>query len=265
MSSSSEFSGQKPASSPEKPSFAQTCNLLSQYLKVKGSFGDLTLGMTCNVEPNGSPSIARQPTVTTMNLFPVNEKAGDVSAPNIAAAPRNMKSMDLFPQQAGYEFPLAKDGGLKVAGPGSAKLEQPQTAQMTIFYAGQVIVFNDFPAEKAKEIMELAGQGGSQTQSNNSLPTNLAKSSPVESSNGIPPASNVVPSFGNNMKQDAIQPAPSQPVVCNLPIARKASLHRFLEKRKDRITTKSPYQTGAPPSKPADGKAWLGLAAQSPL
>ena len=53
MSCSSEFMGQKPVRSPEEPSFTQTSSLLSQYLKEKGSFGDLTLGMTCNVEANG--------------------------------------------------------------------------------------------------------------------------------------------------------------------------------------------------------------------
>ncbi|GLT98812.1 hypothetical protein SLE2022_162920 [Rubroshorea leprosula] len=265
MSSSSEFSGQKPARLPEKPRFTQTCSLLSQYLKEKGSFGDLNLGMKCNVEANaGGPAIVRQPPATTMNLFPVKEKPSDVYAWNIAEAPRSMKSMDLFPQQAGFSFPVSKDEGLKMDDTRSVKVEQPQTAEMTIFYGGQVIVFNDFPADKAKEIMQLAGQGSSQTQSNNSFPTNLAKSSPVESCNGIPPASNAIPSFGNNMKQDSIQLGPSQPVVCDLPIKRRASLHRFLEKRKDRITTRAPYQTGASLSKPADGKSWLGLAAQSP-
>lgn len=35
------------------------------------------------------------------------------------------------------------------------KVNEPQTAQMTIFYDGKVMVFNDFPADKAKEIMLL--------------------------------------------------------------------------------------------------------------
>lgn len=57
MASSSEFcefSGQRQGKLPEKASFSQRCSLLSQYLKEKGSFGDLSLGMTCNIESNGT-------------------------------------------------------------------------------------------------------------------------------------------------------------------------------------------------------------------
>ncbi|XP_015931685.1 protein TIFY 10A [Arachis duranensis] len=57
----------------------------------------------------------------------------------------------------------------------------------------------------------------------------------------------------------------SAPVVGDLPIARKASLHRFLEKRKDRIASKAPYQSSSPvsvPNKAAESSmAWLGLGA----
>lgn len=60
MSSSSDFSdsgritGQRvPARAPEKSTFSQTCSLLSQYIKEKGTFGDLSLGMTCSLEGNG--------------------------------------------------------------------------------------------------------------------------------------------------------------------------------------------------------------------
>lgn len=44
----SEYSGKR----LEKASFSLKCSLLSQYLKEKGSFGGLNLGMSCNVEGN---------------------------------------------------------------------------------------------------------------------------------------------------------------------------------------------------------------------
>ena len=53
LSEIAELSGQKSVTMPEKASFSQKCNRFSQYLKEKGSFGDLSLGMTCNTEPNG--------------------------------------------------------------------------------------------------------------------------------------------------------------------------------------------------------------------
>uniref|UniRef100_A0A5B7ALI5 Protein TIFY n=2 Tax=Davidia involucrata TaxID=16924 RepID=A0A5B7ALI5_DAVIN len=271
MSTSSEFvdsgrySGQRLARSPDKSNFSQTCSLLSQYLKEKGTFGDLSLGMKCNFEGNGMTETFRQTATatTTMNLFPMIEKSGEVSGVstrNAAPMSRNLKSMNLFPQQTGFASTVPKEEVPKKADSSVIKSE-PETAQMTIFYAGQVIVFNDFPADKAKEVMLVASKAGS-GDSNSSL-----VQKPLESTNLVPSGSNVVPNFGNNLVQEHV-PRPSQPIVTDLPIARKASLSRFLEKRKDRITAKAPYHTsnsGAAPPKPAESKAWLGLAAQSPL
>ncbi|KAE8658008.1 putative polygalacturonase-like [Hibiscus syriacus] len=244
--------------SPEKPGFTQTCSLFSQYLKEKGRFGDLTLGMTCNVEANGNPEMLRP--CPTMNLFPVNEKSGGDCGRNVTVT-RKSRSMDLFPNQAGFpsssvpkdECPKRVDSNVTTRNKPAAV--EPQAAQMTIFYAGQVIVFNDFPADKAKEIMLLAGKGNSQSNS-------MARS-PLESGTGVPPTSN----FSNIVTQGCVRAALRPNPGSDLPIARRASLHRFLEKRKDRITTREPYQIGKPaasPSKPADSKSWLGLAAQSP-
>ncbi|XVF48860.1 hypothetical protein PTKIN_Ptkin03bG0222300 [Pterospermum kingtungense] len=222
----------------------------------------------------GTPELLRP----TMNLFPVNDKSGDVCGRNIAAAPRNLRSMDLFPQHSGFVSPVAKDDGLKRVDSGVTGMnsfaqppQEPQTAQMTIFYGGQVIVFNDFPADKAKEIMLLASKGSSSSQSNSFNPcpvTSVTSANPIESGIGLPPTSNVVSNFRNNVTQECIQPA-QRPIPGDLPIARRASLHRFLEKRKDRITSKAPYQIGnsgsaaaASPSKSGDDKLWLGLSTQ---
>ncbi|GFS38509.1 jasmonate-zim-domain protein 1 [Actinidia rufa] len=153
----------------------------------------------------------------------------------------------------------------------STRLILVQTSQnqklhkMTIFYAGQVIVFNDFPADKAEQIMFLAGKGSSPNTATFAA-TPVQK--PIEPTNLIPTSSStVVPNFVNNLIQEHAQ-QPAQPVVSDLPIARKASLARFLEKRKDRIVAKAPYPTSnstAYPSKPAETKSWLGLAAQTPV
>ncbi|RDY00661.1 Protein TIFY 10A, partial [Mucuna pruriens] len=257
MSSSSEyseFSGHKPAKSPEKSSFSQTCSLLSQYIKEKGSFGDLTLGMTCNTEPCGSPETSCQ-SATTMNLFPTKEN-------NVT--PKNLTAMDLLSPQASFrpaeEIPTLVN---------SSAIKGAKAAQMTIFYNGQVVVFDDFPADKASEIMSYASKGIPQnqnssvytyTQSQPSFPPTLIRTS-ADSSAPIIPTVNIV---GTNSIHEHPQ-ASSRPVVCDLPIARKASLHRFLEKRKDRIAAKAPYQvTNGPSNKPAEPMSWLGLSATSP-
>ncbi|KAG9157432.1 hypothetical protein Leryth_010264 [Lithospermum erythrorhizon] len=133
---------------------------------------------------------------------------------------------------------------------------EPEKAQMTIFYGGQVIVLDEFPADKVKEIMTMAG-----TQNPKKI---IMGSKSAESATNLLTSS----SFGNNLVHQT-SPATPQPMLHDLPIARKASLARFFEKRKDRLTAKAPYQTSSmgATSKPAEGKGkpWLGLAAQPPL
>ncbi|KAL2327300.1 hypothetical protein Fmac_020727 [Flemingia macrophylla] len=275
MSSSSEyseFSSKKPARSLEKSSFSHKCTLLSQYIKEKGSFGDLTLGMTCKSEPCGSPETSCQ-SATTMNLFPTKEN-------NVTL--KNLTAMDLLAPQISFrpaeEIPtLINSSANKCMSKGS------KTAQMTIFYGGQVVVFDDFPADKASEIMSYASKGIPQIQNNSvytytqsqpSFPPTLVRTC-ADSTAPIIPSVNVTAT--NNILEHP--QAPSRPVVCgvilfipdlefplctDLPIARKASLHRFLEKRKDRIAAKAPYQvTNGHANKP-ESMPWLGLGASSP-
>lgn len=157
----------------------------------------------------------------TMNLFPVNDKSGDVFGRKINAAPRSLRSMDLFPQHStGLSPPtVAKVDCLKRVDSSVTSMNkfappEPQTAQMTIFYGGQVIVLNDFPADKAKEIILLASQGqGSRPQINNSFNPYPAKTNSIQSGGiitGLPPTSNVVSNFRNNVTQECIQLQPAQ-------------------------------------------------------
>ncbi|KAI5439631.1 hypothetical protein KIW84_025132 [Lathyrus oleraceus] len=93
----------------------------------------------------------------------------------------------LFPQQ----IPNLRNSSVMKT---NISKEETKCAQMTIFYDGKVVVFDDIPAEKAKDIMVFSA---------------------------------------TNYVQEHPQVA-SSPVIYDLPMTRKASLHRFLEKRKDR-------------------------------
>lgn len=87
-------------------------------------------------------------------------------------------------------------------------------APMTIFYNGNVSVF-DVSTDQAEQIMKLVAQSGS------------ASGSKI----ACEPAAVVV-------KAEIDQsPAPNK----DLPLSRKKSLRRFLEKRKERQVAKSPY------------------------
>ncbi|KAJ0237536.1 Tify domain-containing protein [Hirschfeldia incana] len=249
-----------------KPSFSQTCSRLSQYLKENGSFGDLSLGMSCKPEVNG---ISRQPT-TTMSLFPCEASNVD-SVPDV----QDVKPKNLFPRQPSFSSSsssLPKEDVLKMT-----QTTTTTTAPLTIFYGGQVIVFNDFSAEKAKEVIDLASKqtantftGFTSNVNNSNIQsvhhtTNLANNQTLMRSH-IAPIPNQAPLL---MKTATLEPIQSSSAMaCELPIARRASLHRFLAKRKDRVTSKAPYQLSDPAkasSKPQTGDnttSWLGLAAE---
>ncbi|GER36087.1 jasmonate-zim-domain protein 1 [Striga asiatica] len=214
-----------------RSSFTQTCTLLSQYLKEKGSFGDLTLGLTPKFSESKEPA--------TMNFLPMIENSGRVSGSGDI-------SVDNLPHFVGEEALNKSDGGQR---------PEKQTGQMTIFYAGQVLVFDDLPADKAKEIMTLAGKSAF-------APPHTAHSA-VDSAAG---AATAVPPFGKGKPERALH-VPHPALASDLPIARKHSLARFLEKRKDRITANAPYQVTKPAAQPNPVKTepWLGLASQLPL
>lgn len=230
MSTSSGFSQvssqRSPSNSPEKHGFLPAGPML-----VSGR--DLNLGFSTNLWRR---------TGSLPEFFHSPEKMV------------NRKSLDLFPQEAG--FGNSNDVDSRAYKSATAA---PQTSQMTIFYAGQVFVFNNFPADRVGDVMFLASRESSKLN----IPTvaagppvlvgtpadSLSSTSPVSTCNQTPPP----------------PPPPSQPqpVPGALPMARKASIQRFLEKRKDRLTLRAPYQSSCPaPSKIAGENPWLGLAVQ---
>ncbi|CAN6984146.1 unnamed protein product [Brassica rapa subsp. trilocularis] len=181
---------------------------------------------------------------------------------------QDVKPKNLFPRQPSFSsssssLPMKEDV-LKMTQ--TTTTRYPQTAPLTIFYNGEVIVFNDFSAEKAKEVMDLASKGTANTFTGFTSTVNLPKSQ-TEVRTNIAPTSNQVPHVMKTATQEPIM-SPSAAMACELPIARRASLHHFLAKRKDRVTSKAPYQLSDPAkasSKTQTGDntiSWLGLAAQ---
>ncbi|KAL3635953.1 hypothetical protein CASFOL_020500 [Castilleja foliolosa] len=133
--------------------------------------------------------------------------------------------------------------------------------QLTIFYGGTVNVFDDITPEKAQEIIFLAGNGC--VSPSNIAPSKLQMQPPlpISTSDSCLPVDNscninddvTVLSKTAGMSTGKVEPsrmilpiraaASSTMMSSAVPQARKASLARFLEKRKEsRATNAAPYK-----------------------
>lgn len=127
--------------------------------------------------------------------------------------------------------------------PGS---EQQPCELLTIFYAGKVNVYH-VPADKAKDIMEVASRTSVCAGNGNvGTPSSSAPSTPFVSP---PPRSETlspVTPFPPNLAESFVTRAQFAQTIntAALPISRKFSIQRFLEKRNDRLYGRAPY---APP------------------
>ncbi|KAL5210272.1 hypothetical protein ABZP36_005895 [Zizania latifolia] len=110
------------------------------------------------------------------------------------------------------------------------------TAPLTIFYGGRVVVFDDFPADKAAEVMLMATGAGAGAERAAAAAAVAAPATPRDQAGAV---------------------------LADMPIMRKASLQRFFAKRKDRLGAQAPYarpspaETRVPEGKPS---SWLGLS-----
>ncbi|XP_010520507.1 PREDICTED: protein TIFY 3B [Tarenaya hassleriana] len=144
------------------------------------------------------------------------------------------------------EKPIREAGSMESPSSGTGAIMVLPT-QLTIFYGGSVSVFDGIPTEKVHEILRIAAAAAKATETKNSIST-----SPTPS-----PALKRTPSFSSTstVASPGAQSYPVHPTalcrsVADLPIARRYSLQRFLEKRRDRLVNKSPYS--APDTKKAD-------------
>ncbi|XP_057455044.1 jasmonate ZIM domain-containing protein 1-like [Lotus japonicus] len=194
----------------EKSNFSQTCSLLSKFLKEKRGSGDSVSGMGGKMDPKAC----------TKDLLANLQKSDGTLRPNASSA------MDILPQLV--ENPCIKKSNVRSAG--------PKTPQLTIFYAGKLLVFDGFVPEKATEVMELA--------------TKLASDSSSSEENS-PKAPVVAEKLKEskapqtNLASETSRPG-NQAVRSDMRYPRRASLLKFLEKRKERVIAKGPYQVNNP-------------------
>ncbi|XP_011021797.1 PREDICTED: protein TIFY 6B-like [Populus euphratica] len=229
-----------------------------------------------------------------IQMFPVANHAISISTSNPffnnhhPATGHNMFGTAMKPQLLGG-FPVtAPHSILPMVGPVAGVTDSSvkaygSPAQLTIFYAGTVNVYDDISPEKAQAIMFLAGNGSSissksaqpyvEVQAFSSKPA-AADVSPVNQPiMSTPPCSSLsspshtgAQSGSGSTSTDEIMAAkttgpvtipvikPDHPktgnvvgsvatttMIPSVPQARKASLARFLEKRKERATNAEPY------------------------
>ncbi|KAJ1687277.1 hypothetical protein LUZ63_018667 [Rhynchospora breviuscula] len=239
------------AKSGEKRNFTVACGLLSQLVREKGNNVNFNLG---------NNEVYRRPT-TTMKLLP----GADVSSGEIETESDfiegNGNKNDFISCSNKFENPEMElfPRSIDLAGGKSAKTEagEQEKSQLTIFYGGKVLVFENFPADKAKDLMNYAIKGNPTACSSTYINV-TSSSAPTPSME----QAKICPTTSNPIVDAQIHAQSStQPIFSDLPIMRKASLQRFLEKRKDRITTKTPYQVskkGMTASK-EETVPWLGL------
>ncbi|PSS06370.1 Protein TIFY 4B like [Actinidia chinensis var. chinensis] len=128
--------------------------------------------------------------------------------------------------------------------------------QMTIFYCGKVNVYDDVPAEKAQELMQLAASPlqlpvevpFDETMGRRSLPCHLqAARSRVgpDSHVVILPTLQAVNTTDNCQLQREESGTFREDNPAEVPGSRKASVQRYLEKRKDRFKSKRKVATSS--------------------
>lgn len=113
------------------------------------------------------------------------------------------------PRPDTVDVQLAVDRGQLLQTPTGNQDDRAEYAQqLTIFYGGKVVVVDNFPSSEVKALLQMANAAGDAAV-DRAVPQSL--------------------------------PGPAEGNLPDLPIARRNSLHRFLEKRKGRITAKAPY------------------------
>ncbi|KAJ0075611.1 hypothetical protein Patl1_33724 [Pistacia atlantica] len=156
------------ASSGQKSSnFTQTCNLLSQYLKEKGNFGDFSRGIAS--KPEGVEfETSRPQSATTMNLLPNLENVGVSSSSSVKAADffNNKAEATVETEKAKEIMALATKSGSSVN---------------TTFHAHHFRFPDKKKGVSPQILRKKKGQGGGESTISNKWGASVAPAKPEES------------------------------------------------------------------------------------
>lgn len=141
-----------------------------------------------------------------MRLLPGAEvetetEMGDTGNAFVSVSSKN--EIELFPQSAGFE----------ASNPSENKRKEAEKSQLTIFYGGRVLVFDNYPVDKVDELKNFASTTSSTSCNSTYMP-------PTSSSSQVP------------VTDKSIVPSTTIPLARNqIP---RAAFKQFMEKRKDR-------------------------------
>ncbi|CAN6236488.1 unnamed protein product [Urochloa humidicola] len=193
-----------------------------------------------------------------MDLLERNIKKGEEEEARKEGERKEEKTQE---SQQGQGLSLSLASGSARSGMSPMSTPSAKPSQLTIFYGGSVCVYDSVPPEKAQAIMLIAAAAAAATKSSAAT----AVKPPMMPAATVAPAA-VSPMLTRSLSLQSTSVAAGQPQVvadpssicklqADLPIARRHSLQRFLEKRRDRIVSKAPYS----PAKSSEGMESPGM------